>query len=83
MIEQLRLVDEPDWKAMRRKVLQRIANPSALAQKDLIGALATRVAGFMIDPRGARQRDAVAERTPDLLPLFDALVATTRGLVPA
>jgi len=31
----------------------------------------------------ARQRDAVAERTPDLLPLFDALVATTRGLVPA
>jgi len=25
----------------------------------------------------------VAERTPDLLPLFDALVATTRGLVPA
>jgi len=31
----------------------------------------------------ARQRDAVAERTPDLLLLFDALVATTRGLVPA
>jgi predicted short-subunit dehydrogenase-like oxidoreductase (DUF2520 family) len=28
----------------------------------------------------ARQRDAVAERTPDLLPLFDALAGATRGL---
>jgi predicted short-subunit dehydrogenase-like oxidoreductase (DUF2520 family) len=28
----------------------------------------------------ARQRDAVAERTPDLLPLFDALTDATRGL---
>jgi predicted short-subunit dehydrogenase-like oxidoreductase (DUF2520 family) len=28
----------------------------------------------------ARQRDAVAERTPDLLPLFDALADATRGL---
>jgi len=28
----------------------------------------------------ARQRDAVAERTPDLLPLFDALAAATRAL---
>ena len=33
----------------------------------------------------ARQRDAVAERTPELLPLFDALVQATRELaqVPA
>jgi predicted short-subunit dehydrogenase-like oxidoreductase (DUF2520 family) len=33
----------------------------------------------------ARQRAAIAERTPDLLPLFDALVESTRGLamVPA
>jgi predicted short-subunit dehydrogenase-like oxidoreductase (DUF2520 family) len=29
----------------------------------------------------ARQRDAVAERTPELLALFDALVAATRALV--
>jgi predicted short-subunit dehydrogenase-like oxidoreductase (DUF2520 family) len=28
----------------------------------------------------ARQRDAIAERTPDLLPLFDALVQATRAL---
>jgi predicted short-subunit dehydrogenase-like oxidoreductase (DUF2520 family) len=27
-----------------------------------------------------RQRQAIAERTPDLLPLFDALAETTRGL---
>jgi predicted short-subunit dehydrogenase-like oxidoreductase (DUF2520 family) len=31
----------------------------------------------------ARQRAAIAERTPDLLPLFDVLVAATRALVPA
>jgi predicted short-subunit dehydrogenase-like oxidoreductase (DUF2520 family) len=31
----------------------------------------------------ARQRSAVAERTPDLLPLFDALADATRALVPA
>lgn len=31
----------------------------------------------------ARQRAAVAERTPELLPLFDALAAAARGLVPA
>jgi predicted short-subunit dehydrogenase-like oxidoreductase (DUF2520 family) len=30
-----------------------------------------------------RQRDAVAERVPDLLPLWDALVESTRGLAPA
>jgi len=30
-----------------------------------------------------RQREAVAERVPDLLPLWDALVESTRGLVPA
>jgi len=30
----------------------------------------------------ARQRAAVADRTPDLLPLFDALVEATRALVP-
>ena len=29
----------------------------------------------------ARQREAIAERTPDLLPLFDALVDATRELV--
>jgi predicted short-subunit dehydrogenase-like oxidoreductase (DUF2520 family) len=32
------------------------------------------------DATVARQRDAVAERTPDLLPLFDALAGATRGL---
>jgi predicted short-subunit dehydrogenase-like oxidoreductase (DUF2520 family) len=32
------------------------------------------------DATVARQRDAVAERTPDLLPLFDALADATRGL---
>ncbi len=31
----------------------------------------------------ARQREAVAERTPQLLDLFDALTARTRALVPA
>jgi predicted short-subunit dehydrogenase-like oxidoreductase (DUF2520 family) len=31
----------------------------------------------------ARQRAVVAERTPELLPLFDALAAAARGLVPA
>jgi predicted short-subunit dehydrogenase-like oxidoreductase (DUF2520 family) len=31
----------------------------------------------------ARQRAAVAERTPELLPLVDALAAAARGLVPA
>jgi predicted short-subunit dehydrogenase-like oxidoreductase (DUF2520 family) len=30
-----------------------------------------------------RQRDAVAERVPDLLPLWDALAESTRGLAPA
>jgi predicted short-subunit dehydrogenase-like oxidoreductase (DUF2520 family) len=30
-----------------------------------------------------RQREAVAERVPDLLPLWDALVESTRSLVPA
>jgi predicted short-subunit dehydrogenase-like oxidoreductase (DUF2520 family) len=30
-----------------------------------------------------RQREAVAKRVPDLLPLWDALVESTRGLVPA
>jgi predicted short-subunit dehydrogenase-like oxidoreductase (DUF2520 family) len=35
------------------------------------------------DETVARQRAAVQERTPDLLPVFDALVARTRELVPA
>ncbi|MFL5888642.1 MAG: DUF2520 domain-containing protein [Solirubrobacteraceae bacterium] len=30
-----------------------------------------------------RQREAVAERVPDLLPLWDALVESTRSLIPA
>jgi hypothetical protein len=29
----------------------------------------------------ARQREAVAERTPDLLPLWDAMVDATRAVV--
>jgi len=32
------------------------------------------------EPTVARQRDAIAERAPDLLPLFDALVQATRAL---
>ncbi|HEX5619658.1 MAG TPA: pantoate--beta-alanine ligase [Solirubrobacteraceae bacterium] len=35
------------------------------------------------DATVARQRDAIAQRTPDLLPLFDALVAATRDLAGA
>jgi predicted short-subunit dehydrogenase-like oxidoreductase (DUF2520 family) len=35
------------------------------------------------DTTVARQREAVAERAPDLLPLFDELVEATRGFVPA
>jgi predicted short-subunit dehydrogenase-like oxidoreductase (DUF2520 family) len=35
------------------------------------------------DATVARQRAAVAERAPDLLPLFDELVEATRGVVPA
>jgi predicted short-subunit dehydrogenase-like oxidoreductase (DUF2520 family) len=35
------------------------------------------------DATVARQRAAVAERAPDMLPLFDALVDATRGVVPA
>ena len=31
----------------------------------------------------ARQRAAVEERTPDLLPLFDAMVEATRAVVAA
>ena len=35
------------------------------------------------DETVARQRAAVAERTPDLLPLFDAMVEATSALVPS
>ena len=35
------------------------------------------------DETVARQRAAVAERTPDLLPLFDAMVDATRAAVAA
>jgi hypothetical protein len=35
------------------------------------------------DETVARQRDAIAARTPDLLPLFDALVIATRDLAAA
>jgi predicted short-subunit dehydrogenase-like oxidoreductase (DUF2520 family) len=31
----------------------------------------------------ARQREAIADRTPELLPLFDALVEATRGTFPS
>jgi predicted short-subunit dehydrogenase-like oxidoreductase (DUF2520 family) len=46
------------------------------AERALTGPIARRDAGTV-----ARQRTAVEERTPDLLPLFDALVDATKALV--